>query len=72
MWGNEQLDQTIIDKLKQMLGVQIIKVEEQEDGLLVHVPKGQAAKAIGSGGSVVRSAEIILNKKLKIKEADGA
>ena len=55
-----------------MLGVQIIKVEEQEDGLLVHVPTGQAAKAIGSGGSVVRSAEIILNKKLKIKEADGA
>jgi len=51
-----------------MLGVQIEKVEEQGEELLVFVPKGQAAKAIGSGGSVVRSAELVLNKKLAIKE----
>ncbi len=58
----------VVDKLKMMLGVPIEKIEEQGEELLVYVPKGQAAKAIGSGGSVVRSAELVLNKKLAIKE----
>ena len=71
-WRNDQLDQSTLDKLKQMLGVEISKVEEQAGSLLIHVPKGQAAKAIGSGGSVVRSAELVLNKKLKIKESDAS
>jgi len=62
------VEQGDIEKLKMMLGVQIEKVEEQGEELLVFVPKGQAAKAIGSGGSVVRSAELVLNKKLAIKE----
>lgn len=62
------MEQDIIDKLKLMLGVQIEKVEEQGEQVLVYVPKGQAAKAIGSGGSVVRSAELVLKKKLSIKE----
>ena len=62
------MEQGIVEKLKQMLGVQVEKVEEQGEQLLVYVKKGQAAKAIGSGGSVVRSAELVLNKKLAIKE----
>ncbi len=62
------MEQGDIDKLRMMLGVQIEKVEEQGEELLVFVPKGQAAKAIGSGGSVVRSAELVLRKKLAIKE----
>ena len=62
------MEQGIVEKLKQMLGIQVEKVEEQGEQLLVYVQKGQAAKAIGSGGSVVRSAELVLNKKLAIKE----
>lgn len=62
------MEQGDIEKLKMMLGVQVEKVEEQGEELLVFVPKGQAAKAIGSGGSVVRSAELVLKKKLAIKE----
>lgn len=62
------MDQSIVEKLKTMLGVRVEKVEEQGEQLLVYVPKGQAARAIGSGGSVVRSAELVLNKKLAIKE----
>ncbi|MBC7219028.1 MAG: transcription elongation factor NusA [Hadesarchaea archaeon] len=58
----------MVEKLKTMLGVHVEKVEEQGEQLLVYVPKGQAARAIGSGGSVVRSAELVLNKKLAIKE----
>jgi transcription antitermination factor NusA-like protein len=57
-----------LEKLKTMLGVRVERVEQQGEQLLVYVPKGQAAKAIGSGGSVVRSAELVLNKKLAIKE----
>lgn len=63
------MDAETIEKLKQMLGVPIDKVEESGDEILVHVPKAQVAKAIGSGGSVVRSAELILNKKLTIEES---
>jgi transcription antitermination factor NusA-like protein len=65
------MDAETIEKLKQMLGVPIDKVEEQGDELLVYVPKAQVAKAIGSSGAVVRSAEIILKKKLAIKESTG-
>ena len=61
-------NQGIVEKLKQMLGVQVEKVEGQGEQLLVYVSKGQATKAICSGGSVVRSAELVLNKKLAIKE----
>jgi len=63
------MDAETIEKLKQMLGVPIDKVEENGDEILVHIPKAQVAKAIGSGGSVVRSAELILKKKLTIKES---
>jgi len=62
------VEQGIVEKLKMMLGVRVERVEEQGEQLLVYVPKGQAARAIGSGGSVVRSAELVLNKKLAIKE----
>jgi transcription antitermination factor NusA-like protein len=65
------MDAETIEKLKQMLGVPIDKVEESGDEILVHVPKDQVAKAIGSGGSVVRSAELILKKKLTIEESTG-
>jgi transcription antitermination factor NusA-like protein len=65
------MDAETIEKLKLMLGVPIEKVEEQGDEILVHVQKAQVAKAIGSNGSVVRSAELILKKKLTIKESPG-
>jgi len=65
------MDAGTIEKLKLMLGVPIEKVEEQGDEIIVHVLKAQVAKAIGSNGSVVRSAELILNKKLTIKESPG-
>ncbi|MDI6643275.1 MAG: KH domain-containing protein [Candidatus Hodarchaeaceae archaeon] len=58
-----------VEKLKQMLGVPVEKVEKQEDGLVVYVPKSQVARAIGSGGSVIRSAELVLKTKLTVKES---
>lgn len=58
-----------LEKLTQMLNVSIDKVEEKGEELVVYVPKGQAARAIGAGGSVIRSAELILKRKLTIKES---
>lgn len=62
------MEEKTVERLKQMLGVKIEKVEEQEGGLVVYVPKGQVAKAIGSGGSVIKSAELVLKRKLQVKE----
>ncbi len=58
-----------LEKLKQMLNVPIDKVEEQGEEIVVYVPKEQVARAIGAGGSVIRSAELILKRKLTIKES---
>ncbi len=58
-----------IEKLKQMLNVPISKVEEQGEELVVYVPKEQIARAIGTGGSVIRSVELILQRKITIKES---
>lgn len=66
------MDAETVEKLKQMLGVPIEKIEEQGEELIVYVPKVQIARAIGSGGSVIRSAELILKKKLTVKESVGA
>lgn len=56
------------EKLKSMLDVEIDRIEEEGNKVTVYVPEGQAAKAIGSGGSVVRSVELVLDKELEIKE----
>ena len=58
-----------LEKLKQMLKVPIDKVEEKGEELVVYVPKEQVARAIGTGGSVIRAAELILKRKLTIKES---
>jgi transcription antitermination factor NusA-like protein len=52
-----------------MLSVPIDRVEEQGEELVIYVPKEHVAKAIGAGGSVVRSAELILKRKLTVKES---
>ncbi len=58
-----------LERLKTMLDVDIERVEEDDGKLTVFVPEGQAAKAIGSGGAVVRSVELSLDRELEIKEA---
>lgn len=62
------VEEETLNKLKTMLSVPLERVEETEEGLVVYVKKDQIAKAIGSGGSVVRAAEMVLGKKLLIKE----
>jgi transcription antitermination factor NusA-like protein len=52
-----------------MLKVKIDRVEDLGEELVIYVPKDQVAKAIGSGGAVVHAAELVMNRKLKVKES---
>jgi transcription antitermination factor NusA-like protein len=65
------MDQQAVERLKTMLAVPIDRVEEKGEDLIVYIPKDKIAKAIGSRGSVVRAVELVLNKKLVIKESSG-
>lgn len=55
------------DRLKQMLRVEILKVEEEEGKIIVYVPKDQVKIAVGSGGSAVKAAELVLGKKIEVR-----
>ena len=63
------MEEETLQKLKQMLGVDIDRVEEGGKELTVYVAKGQAAKAIGSGGCVAKAVELVLKRKVTIKES---
>lgn len=63
------MEERTLEQLRQMLKVKIDKVEDQGDELVVYVPKDQVAKAIGAGGCVARAAELVIKRKLTVKES---
>jgi len=63
------VEEQLIHKLHTMLNVPIERVEEGSGELVVYIKRGHIGRAIGSGGSVVRSAELVLGKKLVLKES---
>ncbi|MEM2874971.1 MAG: hypothetical protein QW567_03005 [Candidatus Hadarchaeales archaeon] len=63
------MQQELVDRLKLMLGVDIARVEEDGEQIVVFTPKSQIARAIGSSGSVVRAAELVLRRKIVLREA---
>ncbi len=56
-----------IKSLEKMLDATIEKFEEAEDKLVVYVSKEKIGRAIGPGGSVVRSAELVLGRSIEVK-----
>jgi len=54
-----------------MLKVKVDRVEDRGEELVVYVPKDQVAKAIGAGGCVARAAELVMKRKLTVKESIG-
>ncbi|NPA48055.1 MAG: transcription elongation factor NusA [Thermococci archaeon] len=54
-------------KLERMLNVRILRVEENEDGIVVYVPEDQVRIAVGSGGSAVRAAELVIGRHIEVK-----
>ncbi|WP_457754514.1 KH domain-containing protein [Thermococcus sp.] len=57
----------MIDRLRQMLRVEVIDVEYSGDKIIVYVPKDQVRIAVGTGGSAVKAAELVLGKKIEIR-----
>lgn len=57
----------MIKRLRQMLRVDIIDVEYSGDRIIVYVPKDQVRIAVGTGGSAVKAAELVLGKKIEIR-----
>ncbi|WP_324735373.1 KH domain-containing protein [Thermococcus sp. SY098] len=57
----------MIDRLRQMLRVEVIDVEYSGDRIIVYVPKDQVRIAVGTGGSAVKAAELVLGKKIEIR-----
>ncbi|AEC52012.1 transcription elongation factor NusA [Pyrococcus sp. NA2] len=57
----------IYKRLREMLRVEIIDLEFQEDKIIVYVPKDQVRLAVGYGGSVVKSAELVLGRKIEVR-----
>lgn len=55
------------EELKRMLKVEILEIEYEQDKIIVYVPKDQIRIAVGSGGSAVKAAELVLGKKIEIR-----
>lgn len=56
-----------INALEKMLDVAIENFEHAEDKLVVYVSEEVIGRAIGPGGSVVRSAELVLDTPIEVK-----
>ena len=57
----------MIQRLRQMLKVEILEVEYEGDKIIVYVPRDQVRIAVGSGGSAVKAAVLVLGKKIEIR-----
>jgi len=67
--GVVHLEERTLEQLRQMLKVKVDRVEDRGEELVVYVPKDQVAKAIGAGGCVARAAELVMKRKLTVKES---
>jgi len=57
----------IYSRLKEMLRVEILDIEFKDDKIIVYVPKDEVRLAVGYGGAVVKSAELVLGKKIEVR-----
>jgi len=57
----------IKEKLERMLNVRVLRIEEGDNGIMVYVPEDQVRIAVGSGGSAVRAAELVIGKHIEVK-----
>ncbi len=55
------------EKLERMLNVKVLRIEEGEDAIVVYVPRGQVKIAVGSGGSAVRAAELVIGRHIEVR-----
>ncbi|WP_297062510.1 KH domain-containing protein [Thermococcus sp.] len=55
------------DRLEKMLNVEILDIEETDDKIIVYVPADKVRIAVGSGGSAVKAAELVIGKKIEVR-----
>ncbi|WP_461866104.1 KH domain-containing protein [Thermococcus sp.] len=55
------------EHLRKMLRVEILEIEYKDDEIIVYVPKDQVKIAVGSGGTAVKAAELVLGKRIEVK-----
>ncbi|MBP1912172.1 KH domain-containing protein [Thermococcus stetteri] len=58
------------ERLEKMLNVEIIRIEEADDKIVVYVPAGKVRIAVGSGGAAVKAAELVIGKKIEVRPAE--
>ncbi|AMQ19408.1 KH domain-containing protein [Thermococcus peptonophilus] len=58
------------ERLEKMLNVEIIRIEEAGDKIVVYVPADKVRIAVGSGGAAVKAAELVIGKKIEVKPAE--
>ncbi len=56
-----------LERLRKMLNVEILEVEYQGDTIVVYVPEDQVRIAVGTGGAVVKAAELVLGRKIEVR-----
>ncbi len=57
----------VAEKLRRMLNVEILKIEEDGNRLVVYVPEDQIRIAVGRGGAAVKAAELVLGRRIEVK-----
>ncbi|BAD85301.1 RNA-binding protein, containing KH domain [Thermococcus kodakarensis KOD1] len=58
------------ERLEKMLNVEIIRIEEADDKIVVYVPADKVRIAVGSGGAAVKAAELVIGKKIEVRPAE--
>jgi transcription antitermination factor NusA-like protein len=58
------------ERLEKMLNVEIIRIEEADDKIVVYVPPDKVRIAVGSGGAAVKAAELVIGKKIEVRPAE--
>ncbi len=62
------VEEEVKERLERMLKTDVLDIEEEEDDkLVVTVPEEDVRLAVGSGGTVVKAAELALGKSIEIE-----
>ena len=61
------VEEEVKERLERMLKTDVLNIEEEDEKLVVTVPEEDVRLAVGSGGTVVKAAELALDRNIEIK-----
>ena len=65
--GFALVEEEVKERLERMLKTDVLNIEEEDEKLVVTVPEEDVRLAVGSGGTVVKAAELALDRSIEIK-----